>query len=483
VPARRIACGVVALGLTVSLGACSGSDSRPPATTSGAGGGSDSSGGGSTSGPGSSAGGAGGEAGASPSEATTGENSTGGSGGTAGGSSGGSGGTGGAGEGVCGDGVVDADEDCEPDVSSASSCVGFGYEEGEVACTDDCRYDFSDCSGVERCFDATDNDGDGDEDCDDDDCSDACASSCDEIPELADPAFVTLDNTGHASELDLSCGAGADAGPELVYRVEVATTGMLDATVDAGGFPEISVSIRTSCEDDDSEVACAGTRASAPVSEGDVVYVTVQGTSEADVGDFRLSVQSRPLNVCGDGFWDEAEACDDANLDSGDGCSDACSVELTESEPNQDAGEANAYEAPFYGEISPQGDIDVVAIEVVDDGSYVIANTFTLVSGGCTFESFDPFLQLLDVDGTTPLAENDDDDGTCSRIVFEGLDIGTYYLAVRESSNSVGVRSEFPYRLGVTIDSCGNGSRGPLEECDDGNTDDSDGCSSSCQTE
>jgi cysteine-rich repeat protein len=368
-------------------------------------------------------------------------------------------------------------------VSDSFACVGFGYDDGEVSCTDDCLYDFRDCFGVERCFDAADNDGDGDEDCEDDDCSEACASSCDEIAELGDPASVIIDNTGHASELDLSCGAGVGAGPELVYRVEIATTGMLDATVDSGGFPEISVSLRTTCEDDDSELVCANARASAPVSQGDVVYVVVQGSSDVDVGNFQLFVQSRSINVCGDGFWDGQEACDDSNRDDDDGCTASCNVELTETEPNQDAGEADSYESPFYGEISPQGDIDVVAIEVVDDDSYLIANTFTLVSGGCTFESFDPFLQLLDVDGSTVLVDNDDYDGACSRVLFEGLAAGTYYLVVRESSNSVGARSEFPYRLGVTVDSCGNGARGPLEECDDGNTDDGDGCSSGCEAE
>jgi cysteine-rich repeat protein len=34
-----------------------------------------------------------------------------------------------------------------------------------------------------------------------------------------------------------------------------------------------------------------------------------------------------PPNVCGDGFRQSAEACDDSNLLSGDGCSSACTIE------------------------------------------------------------------------------------------------------------------------------------------------------------
>lgn len=481
---RRIVLGCAALGLSSALLAACSSDSRPPATTSTTGGTSSASGGesssNSTSSSGSGQGGAGGEAGAAPSGGTVDNESTGGSGGTNA-ASGGSGGNTVAG--YCGDGIVDDDEDCEPDVFESSSCVGFGWDGGETSCTDDCHYDFSDCSGVEKCFDAMDNDGDGDEDCEDEDCSTACASSCDLVPELSDPSFASIDNTGHASQLELSCGVGAGAGPELVYRVEVATTGILDATIDTGGFPEIAVSLRESCEDDDSELACAGTRASALVSEGDIVYVVVQGSSDVDIGDFDLVVQSRRANVCGDGFWDDEEACDDAANADGDGCDASCNVELSETEPNDTSDVADLLEGAFYGQISPAGDVDVVAIEVTEDESYVVLNTYPLVAGGCTFELYDPFLQLIDVDGSTVLAENDDYDGTCSRVIAEGLDAGTYYALVRASSNNGGLRQDFPYRLGATIDSCGNGFWGPLEECDDGNTQDGDGCSSNCENE
>ena len=128
-------------------------------------------------------------------------------------------------------------------------------------------------------------------------------------------------------------------------------------------------------------------------------------------------VQSRLANVCGDGFWDDLEACDDAELSDGDGCDASCNVELSETEPNDDSGQADLLEGAFYGEISPAGDVDVVAIEVIGDGSYIILNTYALVAGGCGLDLYDPFLQLIDVDGTTVLGENDDYDGTCARVI------------------------------------------------------------------
>lgn len=378
--------------------------------------------------------------------------------------------------------MVADNEDCEPGEFTNLDCVGFGYDEGQVSCRDDCSYDFSDCTGVERCFDAADNDGDGDEDCEDEDCAEACSSSCDQVPELIDGSSVRLDNTGHASELSLAC-VGSDAGPELVYRVEATTTGILDATIDTGGFPELSVALRESCDDDDSELTCASVRASAPVTQGDIVYVVVQGTSDTNVGDFELVVSSRGANQCGDGFWDDLEACDDAETLDGDGCDSDCNVESTETEPNDSPENANTRDGEFYGEISPQGDVDVVAIEITDDASYVVLNTYTLAAGGCGLELFDPFLELLDSDGTTVVAENDDYNGTCARVIAEDIDAGTYYVRVSESPNSIGLRSEFPYWLGVTIDFCGNGVWGPLEECDDGNAENGDGCSGRCETE
>lgn len=479
----------VTIGLGLCVPACGGGDERPPANASTGIGGSGASSG--------TAGGAAGEAGAdatsggatnggsSSGAASSGGSSNGGSTGIGGsGANASSGGAGGASEPdpVCGNDVIESGEECEPEGPAPGGCIEAGFETGTLTCNPDCTYDVADCAGTERCFDARDNDGDGSSDCEDDDCEETCASSCAETAVVMDGYSASGNNRGHAAELQLSC-APSEHGPEVVYAVEVAQSGMLDATLVVGNFPNLSVAVRTTCDDDGSEIACGGRRATAQVSAGDTVYVVVQGVSEADAGDYELFVASRAANVCGDGAWDQAERCEDGGKASGDGCDGDCQVEAAEVEPNDHVDEATAWIAPFYGEVSPAGDADFVEITIDEAPGSVIANIESLATEGCSLALVDPYVALLDADGETLIAENDDYDGVCPRLVAEGLDAGSYYLRVSESPYSVGVRAEFPYRMRVNIDWCGNGTWGPLEECDDGNTADLDGCDATCAVE
>lgn len=474
-PARRIACWLLPVA---ALWACGESDRRPPATSAASvdsGSGTDGSGGSNDTGG---SGASGGTAAGAMGDST----STGGSGDGSGGTENAAGAAGAnAHEVVCGDGLVEAGEDCEPEVFTALACDGFGYQTGLVQCHADCSYDFAECAGVEDCFDGEDNDGDEERDCDDSDCQAACQSSCEVTGELPDGRLVTAHNRGHAAELSPSC-APAVHGPELVYAVEVAETGVLEVLVAAGDFPRVTVSVRTACDDDGSELSCGGNRTLAPVSEGDTVFVVVQGVSADDQGAFELFARSRPENVCGDGAWDAAEACEDGNRADGDGCDANCQVEPSEQEPNQEQLQANEFSKPFYAEISPASDEDWVEVEIAEGPAYIIASTLPLGANGCAFELMDPYLELRDSEGDLVEA-NDDFDSTCAKLQAEDLSPGTYYLRVLESPVSIGERSEFPYELRVTTDYCGNGFRGPLEDCDDGNLESLDGCDAFCMPE
>jgi len=490
----------VATAITIGVGfssvACGGGDERPEATTgTSVGGSANGSGGnggfsGAAGADGSAAGGADGGAASGGASADGSSNATGGNSNAGGTGAGGSvansssGGAGGASEPdpVCGNDVVEAGEACEPNGPEPGECTNAGFETGTLGCHADCSYDVDACDGTERCYDGQDNDGDNLWDCVDDDCDGACSSSCNVTAVLKDGDSVAGNNRGHAAELQLSC-APSEHGPEVVYAVEVAEDGMLDATVAVGNFPNLAVAIRTSCEDDGSEVACGGRRATAEVSEGDTVYVVVQGVSEADAGNYELSVKSRSANVCGDAFWDAGEACEDGGQAPGDGCDAECQVEATEVEPNDDASDATPWSSPFYSEVSPAGDVDTVAVNIEEGPGSIIANIDSLVVEGCPLGLFDPQIELLEADGESVLGANDDYDGVCSRLVVEDLDAGSYYLRVSESPYSSALRADFPYRLRVDIDWCGNGVWGPLEECDDGNTDDLDGCSATCDEE
>ncbi len=47
----------------------------------------------------------------------------------------------------CGDGVVAGDEECELNYLLGKTCKSFGFENGKLKCSPNCRFDTSDCSG------------------------------------------------------------------------------------------------------------------------------------------------------------------------------------------------------------------------------------------------------------------------------------------------------------------------------------------------
>jgi hypothetical protein len=54
------------------------------------------------------------------------------------------------GAGFCGNGVVDAGEDCEPGVLGAATCGTVGFASGSLACLPWCRFDVSGCLSIPR---------------------------------------------------------------------------------------------------------------------------------------------------------------------------------------------------------------------------------------------------------------------------------------------------------------------------------------------
>lgn len=46
---------------------------------------------------------------------------------------------------VCGDGIIEGDEDCEGDDLAGHTCESLGFLGGELSCDDDCSFDISGC--------------------------------------------------------------------------------------------------------------------------------------------------------------------------------------------------------------------------------------------------------------------------------------------------------------------------------------------------
>lgn len=443
---------------------CDGDDERPPAPPSG-----------NTTSSGPGGGGQGGAGGA-------GEGGAGQGGAGAGGA-----GQGGGGSTLCGDGQIGAGEACDGGDLGGQSCQSLGFESGTLACTLDCYLDTSACSSPEQCQDGIDNDLDGGADCADQECAAACGDACAVPVALPDPATVQGVTDGHAPlGQPASCTAPGDAGPAVVYQVTAAMTGVLDLSVVAGPEVDLDVSVRTACASAAAEIACANEvsgagameRLTVPVTQGETVYVAINGPAGAD---FLLSVASR-IPMCGDGAHDAGETCDDGNTTAGDGCSDLCVLESTEVEPNGSAATASAYTTPFFGAIDPTSDVDFISVNVPSGTASLKVETGEVDYLACLNNQLDNTVEILDAAGANVLA-SDDDSGTgrCATVTAPSLAAGNYLIRVR----SGGLSPAFPYRLDVTLiqDVCGDGSVTPGEQCDDGNTTAGDGCSASCQIE
>ncbi|APR87157.1 Multiple EGF-like-domain protein 3 precursor [Minicystis rosea] len=194
--------------------------------------------------------------------------------------------------------------------------------------------------------------------------------------------------------------------------------------------------------------------------------------------------------VCGDGIKTGGEKCDDGNLVSGDCCSATCQVEAgCEIESNDTFATANDFSAisagnKIKGTINPTADLDVFTVTVpAGKIGMVTAQTFEL-SGGptCASLDLDSYLTVYDADGNSVGEDDDGGDGFCSLITAGDLVPGTYYVEV---SRSTAGDPTFPYllQIDVALAVCGNGIREASENCDDGNTVNGDGCSSTCKYE
>ncbi|CAI2371646.1 unnamed protein product [Moneuplotes crassus] len=177
-------------------------------------------------------------------------------------------------------------------------------------------------------------------------------------------------------------------------------------------------------------------------------------------------------SICGDGLSSPSEACDDGDNDSGDGCSNTCTVE-------------SGYQC--YG-IDNQtceaicGDGIQASSEQCDDGNFIAGDGCAV---DCTFE--------------TDFACTGQGTATqCSRVCGNGILLASDDLTTSCDDGNLedgdGCDSNCARETGYTCTStnlaasvcepiCGDGLRLGSEACDDTNLADGDGCSSNCTIE
>lgn len=201
-------------------------------------------------------------------------------------------------------------------------------------------------------------------------------------------------------------------------------------------------------------------------------------------GDAGCTPPPKPI-VCGDGFIDPGEACDDGNKTGGDGCSLDCT-----------AIEANfACPTPGAPCVTTMvcGDGFVTGTEQCDDGNKLAGDG---CSASCALESGwvcpvpgTSCNAAACGDGKVAGAEECDDnnvannDGCSSTCKLQTTTVVVNPTAAAPGSTKIENWQCITPGAACTKTVCGNGTREGTEQCDDGNTKALDGCSPDCQWE
>jgi len=209
---------------------------------------------------------------------------------------------------------------------------------------------------------------------------------------------------------------------------------------------------------------------------------------------------------CGDNTQDAGEECDDGNNVDGDDCSAICEIEQG---PPPETGEITVCKMIIDGD-------DNIVDGTTNPGTFVIpSGVSNQPLSTSTFST--PLTLNADI-----LGDDQINDAQC--IVYDGLDITTYYYGQEQitgdnwqeplyndqfeadvtstdsfysfdvnnddSNGIINLVLKGPTRTLVVLNQfltpdpvCGDGTIDDGEQCDDNNTDDGDGCSSTCQDE
>lgn len=274
--------------------------------------------------------------------------------------------------------------------------------------------------------------------------------------------------------------------------------------------------------------------AGAPVIAGQTYYVVVDGTGASGTissGPFRLDLKlTKP--VCGNGVIEGLETCDDGGTDGGDGCSATCELEPATTRETCGTAEAvtlvasadpakpNTYEATVQSGttnlVHNQNFNDTAAkagacwARGADAYFKVVAPVGGVLRASAKSDAFDVILGFRGP--TCPTGEQKDAPLSCTNAGPKGVTeelirpinqgetilvvIDTPLPAVSLCADPISAtyaadcallheRGRFTLDLAITPSGCGDGFLVTTsgEECDDGNTANGDGCSSTCKSE
>lgn len=407
---------------------------------------------------------------------------------------------------VCGNWMTEGSETCDDGNTNdgdgcTSSCqseyCGDGIcNNGETAsgCVNDCPATCGNWTteGSEACDDGNTNDGDG--------CSAACATeSCGDGTQQANEEC----DDGNVNDND-GCSALCKrerCGDAIIQNGETCDEGDLNAaSCDPpynGGCGYCDV---VSCE----QIRVEGARCGDGVTQ--YVYEQCDDGNE----DFSDGCVACKVAQCGDGYlYEGSEECDDGNILNDDGCSGFCTREdfycgdgkvqgAEQCDPGTKCSITGVDCRPGVVPC-PGGDEDVCEFPKnsgCDYGCSLVCGNGIIDEG----ETCDLGSECADTGVDCSAVENRPCEGGASCVArSDALDCVycqkvQHYAAPTSSpfsqssayfsrSNSSGRSSSSKSSADIWASVCGNTIKEPGEECDDGNTNDNDGCSASCAVE
>jgi cysteine-rich repeat protein len=358
-----------------------------------------------------------------------------------------------------------------------------------------------DIDAGEQCDDNNDEDGDG------------CSSQCQFEPTGPDdicpgetivltPVIDELQtgvvggtNTTTLPQYGGSCGGSAN---DTVYVVTPDVDGQLTATLtsDYDGV----LYARDDCDQRASELGCSDDAVGAgeeelvvPAVGGEPVYLFVDGYA-GQTGDFTLDIVIATA-FCGNGVAEFPETCDDGDLTAGDGCAPDCTIEPG-GVPDACPGQLFALSDPdpnAVRRISFLGDTTGLSTGQTPTscsgaGPQAIYSIVPDVDGHMTVTytaSFDNATLHLRSECDVSAAQLDCTEATEP---FQVLEVtvpvrGNNAYAVLADSTSTSFVGLYALEVAVTPAACGNDEVDGGEQCDDGNAIAGDGCAPGCTLE
>ena len=385
----------------------------------------------------------------------------------------------------CGNGVLEGSEICDDGgTANGDGCNSSCELENGQPCTNNnqCASNVCDTVGSNTCEPANScGNGvlEGSEICDDGNTSngDGCSSAC------------LLEN-GQSCSNNNECASGVcdTLGSNTCEPADVCGNGTLDSG--------------EAC-DDGGTANGDGCNATCELENGEPCTNNSQCASNAC--DTLGSNTCEPANTCGNGTVESGEACDDGGTQNGDGCNSSCELENGEPCTNNSQCASNVCDTVGSNTCEPANSCGNGALEsgeACDDGG---TSNGDGCNATCELENGEPCTNdsqcgsgVCDTvgsntcepanscgNGTLEAGEVCDDGNTATGDGCDNsclLEIGEPCGNDNECTSNVCNTGAMPPVCAPPA-GCGNGAPDPGEACDDGNTNNGDGCNSACLLE